>query len=308
MEQHGSGKRQDQADTLRRLMHGRVAIRPQTFKPIRVISVTSGKGGVGKTNIVANLAVLLQRLGHKVLVLDGDFGLANLNIVMGLEPKGTLYDVLEGTKTIEEVMLTGPGGIRVIPASSGIFKMTQLSMAEKAILMERLEQSPFSFDVLLIDTGAGINSDVTYLNSAATEVIVVATPEPTSIADAYALMKVMSQDYRVKRFKLLVNMVANPKEGLGVYNNILNVADRFLNISIEYLGHVLDDRKISQAVLSRKVACESYPTSLAVRCLETTAKSLIDTPAKGELTGNVQFFWRTLLKEDETSAVDRREL
>lgn len=297
MDHQGGNKKTDQADTLRRLMSGRVAIRPSNFKPIRVISVTSGKGGVGKTNIVANLAVLLQKMGHNVLVVDGDFGLANLNIVLGLETSGTLFDVIEGTKNIEDVVLSGPAGIRVIPSASGIFKMTQLSMSEKSLLMEQLENAPFSFDVLLIDTGAGINSDVTYLNAAATEVVVVATPEPTSIADAYALMKVMSQDYRVKRFKLLVNMVSSPKEGLSVYNNILNVADRFLNINVEYLGHVVEDKKISQAVLSRKVACESYPNSSAVRCLESTAKSLLDAPAKAEVTGNVQFFWRTLLKE-----------
>lgn len=287
----------DQAGTLRKLMSNRVAIRPMTMKPIRVISVTSGKGGVGKTNVVANLAVNLQKAGHQVLVLDGDFGLANLNIVMGMEPKHTIYDVISGEKDMSDVMLKGPHGLHLIPASSGIFKMTQLSMAEKTILMERMEAAPVKFDILLIDTGAGISSDVAYLNSAATEVVVVTTPEPTSIADAYALMKVMSQDYRVKRFKLLVNMVDNPKEALAVYNNLLNVADRFLNIQIEYLGHVMDDKRVSQAVMSRKVVTDAYPDSAASRCFEMVAKSLLETPAKSELTGNVQFFWRTLLNE-----------
>lgn len=287
----------DQAGTLRKLMSNRVAIRPMNMRPIRVISVTSGKGGVGKTNIVANIAVMLQKAGHRVLVLDGDFGLANLNIVMGLEAGHTIYDVISGEKDINDIMLTGPHGVRLIPASSGIFRMTQLSIAEKTVFMERLEAAPVPFDVLLIDTGAGINSDVAYLNAAATEVIVVATPEPTSIADAYALMKVMSQDYRVKRFKLLVNMVDSPKEAMGVYNNILNVADRFLNVQIEYLGHVVDDRRLSQSVMQRKVLCEAAPDSPATRCLEMVAKTLLDTPARSELTGNVQFFWRTLLNE-----------
>lgn len=278
-------------------MSNRVAIRPLNMKPIRVISVTSGKGGVGKTNVVANLAVMLQKAGHQVLVLDGDFGLANLNIVMGLEARHTIDDVVSGDKEIGDIMLNGPGGVKVIPASSGIFRMTQLSMAEKTILMEKLESAPVAFDTLLIDTGAGINSDVAYLNAAATEVIVVATPEPTSIADAYALMKVMSQDHRIKRFKLLVNMVEDAREALGVYNNLLNVSDRFLNIHIEYLGHVLDDRRVSQSVIARKVLCEAYPDSSATRCLESVAKTLRETPAKSELTGNVQFFWRTLLNE-----------
>jgi flagellar biosynthesis protein FlhG len=275
----------DQAGTLRKLMSNRVAVRPMN------------KGGVGKTNVVANLAVMLQKAGNRVLVLDGDFGLANLNIVMGLEAKYTINDVISGEREMNDVMLTGPHGVRLIPASSGIFKMTQLSMADKTILMERLEAAPIPFDVLLIDTGAGINSDVAYLNAAATEVIVVATSEPTSIADAYALMKVMSQDYRVKRFKLLVNMIDSPKEAQAVYNNLLNVADRFLNIHIEYLGHVLDDRRVSQSVISRRVLCEAWPDSPATRCLESVAKALMESPAKSELTGNVQFFWRTLLNE-----------
>lgn len=287
----------DQAGTLRKLMNNRMAIRPMNMKPVRVISVTSGKGGVGKTNVVANLAVLLQKAGHKVLVLDGDFGLANLNIVMGLEARHTIDDVVAGKKEFSDIVLTGPHDLKVVPASSGILKMTQLSMADKTILMERLESMPMPFDILLIDTGAGINSDVAYLNSAATEVLVVATPEPTSIADAYALMKVMSQDYRVKRFKLLVNMVDDPKQALSVYNNLLHVSDRFLNIQIEYLGHVLDDRRVSQSVIARKVHCEAWPESPATRCFESIAKALQDTPAKTELTGNVQFFWRTLLNE-----------
>lgn len=287
----------DQAGTLRKLMGNRVAIRPMNMKSVRVISVTSGKGGVGKTNIVANLAIQLQRAGHRVLILDGDFGLANLNIVMGLEPKHTLYDVISGEKDLDDVILTGPHGVRLLPASSGIFKMTQLSMAEKSILMERLENAPVPFDVLLIDTGAGINSDVAYLNAVATEVIVVATPEPTSMADAYALMKVMSQDYRVRRFKLVVNMVDNPKEALAVYNNLLNVADRFLNIRIEYLGHIMNDRRVSQSVIARKALCDAWPESPAARCFEMLSKTLLETPAKSELTGNVQFFWRSLLNE-----------
>jgi flagellar biosynthesis protein FlhG len=252
---------------------------------------------VGKTNIVANLSVLLQKAGHQVLVLDGDFGLANLNIVMGLEAKHTIADVISGKLSVQDVVLTGPAGVKVIPASSGILKMTQLSAGEKSMVLEQLESSPIPFDTLLIDTGAGINSDVAYLNAAATEVLVVATPEPTSIADAYALMKVMSQEHRVKRFKLVVNMVSDPKEALGVYNNLLHVADRFLNIQIEYLGHILEDRRLSQAVMARKVVCEAWPDCPASRSLELVAKTLREMPAKSELTGNVQFFWRTLLNE-----------
>ena len=287
----------DQAGTLRKLMSNRVAIRPMNMRPVRVISVTSGKGGVGKTNIVANLSVLMQKAGKRVMVLDGDFGLANMNIVMGLDAKHTIHDVIEGEKEMSDIMLTGPHGLKMIPASSGIFKMTQLTAPDKSILMEKLEAAPSNFDVLFIDTGAGINSDVAYLNSAATEVIVVATPEPTSITDAYALMKVMSQDHKIKRFKLIVNMVDSEKDALGVYNNLLNVSDRFLNINIEYVGHVLRDPLLSQAVISRKVLCEAWPDSAAASCLEEIATKLVASPARGEITGNMQFFWKNLLSE-----------
>lgn len=292
-----AGDGMDQAGTLRQLMKGRIAVRPMNMRPVRVISVTSGKGGVGKTNIVANLAVQLQKAGHKVLVLDGDFGLANMNIVMGLEAKYTIDDVVSGERDISEIILKGPHGVSLIPASSGILRMTQLSMTEKAILMQRLETAPIDFDILLIDTGAGINADVTYLNSAATEVFVVATPEPTSIADAYALMKVLSQDHKIKRFKLLVNMVETPRDALGVYNNLLNVSDRFLNIQIEYLGHILKDSRVSQSIISRKVIVDAWPDSPASRCFADLGKSIVAAPVKSEVTGNVQFFWRSLLNE-----------
>jgi flagellar biosynthesis protein FlhG len=288
----------DQAGTLRELMKDRIALRTHTMKPVRVISVTSGKGGVGKTNVVANIATLLQKAGQKVLVLDGDFGLANLNIVLGLEVKGTLYDVFSGNKSLEEIVLTTKEGVRIIPASSGITKMTQLSTTEKTILMEQLENLHESFDTLLIDTGAGIGADVAYLNSAATEIIVIATPEPTSIADAYALIKVMSSDYKIKKFKLLVNMVDTAKEALGVYNNLLNVADRFLNVHIEYLGHILKDARMAKAVLSRKVLCEAYPDSPATKCLKSLVNQLIEqTTTNPEMSGSLQFFWKKILGE-----------
>jgi flagellar biosynthesis protein FlhG len=218
---------------------------------------------------------------------------------MGLEAKHTIFDVLTCKKDIHDVILNGPYGVKVIPASSGIFQMTQLSFAERTTLMERLESSSFSFDILLIDTGAGINSDVAYLNAAATEVLVVVTPEPTSIADAYAVMKVMSQEHGVKRFKLLVNFVGSSREALGVYNNLLTVSDRFLNIQIEYLGYVLKDSNMGQAVLARKVLCEGWPDSPAVLSLKEVVKTLLALPAKTEITGNIQFFWKSLLNQDE---------
>ncbi len=287
----------DQAGTLRRLMDTRKEHGISKGKPIRVISVTSGKGGVGKTSLVANLAVALQRNGHRVLVLDGDFGLANLNIVLGLDPVGTIHDVIEGRMGIDEIVATGPAGVSLIPASSGIFGTTNLGASEKCLLMEHLESISENYDILLIDTGAGINSDVAYPNAAAQEILVVATPEPTSIADAYALMKVMNQRHRISRFKLIVNMVENPREGLAVHNHLLNVSDRFLNIQIEYVGHVAYDRKMSQAIVSRKVVCDGYPDSNVAKCIQVLARSISESRPQATLTGNTQFFWRSLMSE-----------
>lgn len=286
----------DQAGTLRKIMNNRPLARPLSTKQLKVISVTSGKGGVGKTNLVANLALALQRRGEKVLVLDGDFGLANMNIIMGLDVKGTIYDVLTGNKAIEDIVLKTKTGVSLLPSSSGIFKMSNLSVADKSILMEKLEGLSIPFDYLLIDTGAGINSDVMYLNAAASEVLVISTPEPTSIADAYALMKVMSREHNVKRFKLIVNMANNEKEGQVVYQNLLEVADRFLNISIEYLGCVEFDRKVSQCVVSRKLVLERYPDIPTCRSIESIAQSIQShSKIKSPVTGNMQFFWRTLM-------------
>ncbi|MGE4234011.1 MAG: MinD/ParA family protein [Bacteriovoracia bacterium] len=287
----------DQASTLRKLMVNRSV--PKTFgvRPLRVISVTSGKGGVGKTNVVANLAVQMQKAGKKVLILDGDFGLANLNIVLGLDAKYTLADVLRGEKTIKDILVNGPHGVKLIPASSGILSMTQLSVADRSMLTDHLESSQLQFDVLLIDTGAGIDSDVAYLNAAASEVFVVATPEPTSVADAYALMKVMSQEHNVKNFKLIVNMVSSSKEAMSVYNQLISVADKFLNIRLEFLGHISDDKKVNQAVMARKVVSEAWPDAIASRCFEEIAQRVLEHPVKNEITGNLQFFWKNLLSE-----------
>lgn len=290
-------KANDQASTLRQLIKNRPRMRSVATKPLRVISVTSGKGGVGKTNVVANLSIALQKMGHRVLILDGDFGLSNLNIVMGLEAQHTISDVLSGSKTMKEIIIRGPHGVHLIPASSGVLKMTELTHSERNMMMEYLESIPMTFDILLIDTGAGIHSDVAYLNAAANEVIVVVTPEPTSIADAYALMKIMSQNYGVKRFKLLANRILSEKEAFSVYQNLLTVSDRFLNIRIEYLGYVLEDEKLAQSVRMRKVLIEAWPSAPASICFENLSKSLMANALEPTLTGNVQFFWKTLLSE-----------
>lgn len=280
---------------LGKLRHLRQIKDGQRVIPPRVISVTSGKGGVGKSSVVANLAISLAARGERVLLLDGDFGLANLDIMLDLKPRGNIHDVLEGRFDPQDILAHAAPNVDILPSSSGVFEMTQLDDAKKTKLLDVMQSLENAYDVLLIDTGAGISEDVTWLNSSAGEIIVVATPEPTSIADAYALIKVLSQRHKVKSFRLLVNQVKSEAEAVRVYQQITNVSDRFLNVSIDYLGHVLWDELWTYAVRQRKPIVSAYPSSAAAKNFSALADTLFrPTERKVANGGNAQFF-RALL-------------
>lgn len=225
----------------------------------RVIAVTSGKGGVGKTNIVLNLGFALGKFGKKVLILDADLGLGNLDILLGIAPRYNLSHVLNGEKKINEIIVDGPGKLKILPASSGIQELTRLSESQKKVLSKELEKVVSFFDILLIDTAAGISSNVLFFNLSAQEIIVVVTPEPTSITDAYALMKVLSVRYKEDNFKLVVNSVGSSAEADEVYRQLNLVTSKFLNITIEYFGCVLTDKNIKNCVKKQKVVSEWAP-------------------------------------------------
>jgi flagellar biosynthesis protein FlhG len=259
--------------------------------PPRVISVTSGKGGVGKSSVVANLAMSLAARGERVLLLDGDFGLANLDIMFDLKTRGNIHDVLRGDCAPRDILAPVAPNVDIIPASSGVIGSTRLEDEQKSQLIEILQGLENAYDVLLIDTGAGISDDVTWLNSSAGEIIVVATPEPTSIADAYALMKVLNQKHKLKKFQLLVNQARSEAEAIRVYQQITVVADRFLNISIDYLGHVLWDDLWTFAIRQRKPIVTVYPSSNAAKNFSTIADTLFrPTERMVASGGNTQFF------------------
>lgn len=242
----------------------------------QVLAVTSGKGGVGKTSVVVNLAVALSRLDKKVMIFDADLGLGNLDIMLGLTPQYNLAHVISGQKTLEEVMVAGPRGVRIIPAASGIQEMTRLTRRQIVQVLSALDLMMDPVDILLIDTAAGISTNVMYFNSIAQEVIVVVTPEPTSITDAYALMKILSLKYAIFDFRLLINLAASPQEADEVFRQLKLVTDRFLNISISYLGHVLRDMSISKSVRQQKVAYELFPQAPASICFKKLAGQLAD--------------------------------
>jgi flagellar biosynthesis protein FlhG len=231
----------------------------------KIIAITSGKGGVGKTNIVANLGFTLCRFGKKVLILDADLGLGNLDVLLGLAPQYNLSDVIHGDKKLSEIIVEGPGRLKILPAASGIQELTELSAEQRYIFFSQLSQLIKDFDIVLIDTAAGISSNVLFFNINADEIMVVVTPEPTSITDAYALMKVLSVKYATDQFKLVVNATTSEQEADDVYRQLSLVADRFLNIRIEYYGRVGLDEKLKKGVRRQKIVSEMAPLAKASR-------------------------------------------
>lgn len=264
----------------------------------RVFSITSGKGGVGKTNITGNLALALSNMGKKVLIFDADLGLANIDIIFGIHPKYNIGHVISGEKDLSEVIVETKNGIGIIPAASGEKTMTGLETGQKLSLLSEFEVLNEIFDVVLIDTAAGISSDVIYFNLAAEECIVIATGEPTSITDAYGIMKVLNQS-GAKRFKLLINMVKDSSEAKTVYFTLSQAVDRFLNgVVTEFLGYIPFDAKVSKSVIERKPVLINYPESSAGKSITLLAKKLLDSPRRKDLDGNIKFFMQRLLNID----------
>ncbi|MCX8117514.1 MAG: MinD/ParA family protein [Desulfobacterota bacterium] len=272
----------------------------------RVISVTSGKGGVGKTNVVVNLALALSRLGKKVLVLDADLGLANIDVLLGLVPRFTIEHFFQRQKTLPEILIEGPGGIRILPASSGVSSLVHLDETQKLFLLEEVELLAEEIDLLLIDTGAGISSNVLYFNMAAQESIVVVTPEPTSLTDAYALIKVLSTHFEKRHFMVLVNFVSSEEEAKRVFRKISKVIDRFLkSLSIDYLGFIPFDEKLPQAVRHQKPVLEVFPAAQSSRRFEDLARVLQDRLLPPLPTGGIQFFWKSLFQAQNRLELER---
>jgi flagellar biosynthesis protein FlhG len=293
----------DQADTLRQMardakMHHQAENAQGGLSDqqgIRVISVTSGKGGVGKSNVVSNLAIALSAQGKKVLLIDADLGLGNLDVLLGLSPVYNLNHVLNGEKSLSEILIDGPAGIKIIPAGSGVQEFTSLGQHEKLKLLDELDMLEEQFDIMIVDTEAGISENVTYFTVAAQEIIVVVTPEPTSITDVYALIKLLATRYSEHHFKVLVNMAKDSEDALEVFRKLANVAGRFLDISLDYLGCVVKDDKVVEAVKRQKAVTELFPESEAATCFATLAKRVIENTRKTRLKGNIQFFFRRFL-------------
>ncbi|MFP3927581.1 MAG: MinD/ParA family protein [Desulfobacteraceae bacterium] len=265
---------------------------------IRVISITSGKGGVGKTTIAANLAVALCTMNQRVLVLDADLGLANMDVMLGLNPHYTIYHLLRGERALEEIIVQGPGGFQLLPAASGIPELTELNSSQRLVLLDELDALKDRFDVLLIDTGAGISSNVMYFNFAAMDKVVVVTNEPTSLTDAYALIKVLTGKYKQKRFKILINAARNGEEANRIYRHLSLVVDQFLGSpSLDYVGWIPYDRQMSAAIRKQQTVMELYPEAAASRHIRALAKALLASNEGAVLEGDIRFFWQKILEQ-----------
>lgn len=292
----------DQAGTLRALSHGferEGSGRDKALKAARVISVTSGKGGVGKTVCVANLAKIMAGQGYRVLVIDADLGLANIDLYFGLSPEYNLNHFFSGEKQLEEILVPAAEGIMVLPAGSGVQKYTHLDAGQKAGLMEALDLLHGRFDLVLIDTEAGISENVTYFNVPAQEILVVTTPEPTAISDAYALMKLLSTRFHEKHFRLIVNSVSSENEALDVYHKLTLVSSRFIDISIDFLGSIPLDKRFTDSVRKQKPLVEMYPKGKSCQAFVELVENLELKSEKQVPKGSQQFFWRRLLSVNE---------
>jgi flagellar biosynthesis protein FlhG len=264
-------------------------------KPVRVMAVSSGKGGVGKSNIVINLSLALDRMGLRVLIMDADLGLANIDVLLGLTPKYNMSHVLSGQKQLDEVLINGPFGVKIMPASSGVQELTNLTDDQKLLFLELLDSLETDIDVLLIDTGAGISDTVLYFNLAAHERIIVVTPEPTSLTDAYALIKVLYSKHGERHFRILVNSATEESIGKSIFGKLSKVADHFLDgLSLDYLGTIPHDKLVTKSVLQQKALLEAFPEAPAAKAFMQVANNIWRSPPDVN-QGAIQFFWKRLL-------------
>ncbi len=264
--------------------------------PVQVVAVTGGKGGVGKTNVAINLSVCLAQKGRRVALLDADLGLANVDVLLGLRPKQNLEDVLAGECSLMDIMLTGPGGIRIIPASSGTQRMTTLGPMEHAGLIHAFSDISDQIDVLVIDTAAGISDSVVSFVRASQEVMIVVCDEPSSITDAYALIKLMNRDYGVDRFRVVANMTRTNQEGRNLYNKLTQVTERFLDVTLQYVGNIPFDEAVRKAVQRQRPVVDMSPRSKASLAFKQLADKVDLWPLPSTPRGHLEFFVERLVQ------------
>lgn len=268
-----------------------------------VFSVTSGKGGVGKTNMSVNLAYSLSAAGKNVVLLDADLGLANVDVILGLTPQYNLFHLFHEDMTLDKILFDTPYGFKILPASSGVSDMVNLDRGQKIDLLDAMDSLEDNVDYLIVDTGAGINDNVLYFNLAVQERLLVITPEPTSLTDAYALIKVLKLHHGVERFRVLVNMVKDNKSAREVYLKLLNACDHFLDgISLDLVGFVPYDQNVRNSVIAQTPFCHKFPKTPASSAVRQAAQKIKTWQVTPNTDGNIKFFWKKLLFRERSVA------
>jgi flagellar biosynthesis protein FlhG len=278
-------------------------IKQDKKKFIRTIAVASGKGGVGKTNITASLAIAMSKLGKSVVIVDADLGLSNINILLNKQAKYNIKHLLEGEIALKDILIDGPSGIKILPAGEGVQDLTRLDEFQRLKLLEAFDSYDGNIDVLLIDNSAGISENVTFFCSAAQELIIVTTPEPTAWVDAYHLIKVLYTEYQENKFHILVNSVKNEPEARAVFETLTNATDKFLSIGLDYLGYLPYDEDVRQAVRAQRAFIDLYPRKFISKCVSEIAANLLERESR--VKGTLQFFIGNLLSASvETNRSD----
>lgn len=286
----------DQAEQLRLLVTKQAEQKKKDRKVSRVITVTSGKGGVGKSTLTVNLAIQLSRLGKKVIILDADFGLANIEVMLGIRPEYNLADLMFRGKDLKEIIIQGPEGIGFISGGSGIQELSRLTREQVVYLVQKLYELDELADIILVDTGAGISDSVLEFVSASNEVLLVATPEPTSITDAYALLKTLNRRSGFSKEDTVIKMVANriktKEEGDALYEKLGLVVDKFLSLKMEFTGAIPDDPNCGKAVMQQKPVTLADPGSGATKAIKFIAEKIAALEGGSDKKGIAQLFSR----------------
>ena len=267
--------------------------------PVQVIAVTGGKGGVGKTSVSVNLATAMAVAGRRVMLLDGDLGLANVDVFLGLTPRHTMAHVLSGERTLEEIILESPQGLQVVPGASGVAELANLSAGESLSLVQAFSALATRLDVLVVDTSAGIAHSVVQFSQAAQHVLVVVTDEPASLTDAYALMKVLSRNHDVNRFRVLANMTRAAGEGDALFRKLERVTSRFLDITLDSVGEIPEDAALRRAIREQRPVFSAYPASPASVAFKNLARKADKWPVPTGPRGNLEFFVERLVRRPE---------
>ena len=267
--------------------------------PVQVIAVTGGKGGVGKTSVAVNLATALATAGRRVMLLDGDLGLANVDVFLGLSPRHTMAHVLSGERALEEIILESQHGVQVVPGASGVAEMANLSAAAHLSLVQAFSSLSSRVDVLIVDTSAGLSHSVLQFSQAAQHVLLVVCDEPASMTDAYALAKVLSRDHGVSRFRVVANMVRTPGEGETLFRKLERVTSKFLDVTLEYLGEIPEDPYLRRAIREQRPVIGAFPASPATRAFKKLALKADKWPVPDGPRGNLEFFVERLVRRPQ---------